>query len=88
MPPCPARLRACADMKFESADVNLIRFNLSMDPVAQHIQAIATPIAAPAGTGFVLESASVAPTGAIALAFNYGGPYVYENGRLMATCAI
>src|SRR5580692_12255947 len=37
-------------MKIESADVALIRFILSIDPVAQHMQAIATPIATPAGT--------------------------------------
>jgi hypothetical protein len=35
---------------------------------------------APSGAGFVLESAAVAPTGQIAIAFSYGGPYAFEAG--------
>jgi hypothetical protein len=34
----------------------------------------------PSGSGFVLESAAVAPTGQIAIAFNYGGAYTFEAG--------
>jgi hypothetical protein len=46
----------------------------AFDPTTANSLGPAQPLfAAPAGAGFVLESASIAPTGEIALAFNYGG---------------
>jgi hypothetical protein len=64
----------------DAGPVNFV-YVQAFDPTSATSLGPAQPLfAAPAGTGFVLESASVAPTGAIALAFNYGGPYVYENG--------
>jgi hypothetical protein len=46
----------------------------AFDPTTANSLGPAQPLfAAPTGAGFVLESASVAPTGEIALAFNYGG---------------
>ena len=53
----------------------------AFDPATANSLGAAQPLfAAPNGTGFVLESASVAPTGQIALAFSYGGAFAYDNG--------
>jgi hypothetical protein len=53
----------------------------AFDPTTANSLGPAQPLfAAPDGSGFVLDSASIAPTGEIALAFSYGGPYSYING--------
>jgi hypothetical protein len=57
----------------DAATVNLV-YVQAFDPTTANSLGPAQPLfAAPAGPGFVLESASIAPTGEIALAFNYGG---------------
>jgi hypothetical protein len=51
------------------------------DPATANSRGPAQPLfATPPGAGFALESASIAPTGEIAIAFNYGGGYVYRGG--------
>jgi hypothetical protein len=47
---------------------------------AKSLGAAKTLFDAPDGAGFVLDSASVAPTGEVALAFSYGGPFSYTKG--------
>ena len=58
----------------------------AFDPTTANSLGSAQPLfTAPNGTGFALESASVAPTGQIALAFNYGGDFYYQNGASLQT---
>jgi len=57
----------------DAGTVNLV-YGQAFDPTTANSLGPAQPLfTAPAGAGFVLESASIAPTGQIALAFNYGG---------------
>jgi hypothetical protein len=64
----------------DAGTVNLV-YVQAFDPTTASSMGPAQPLfTAPAGAGFALESASVAPTGQIALAFNYGGGYPYQSG--------
>jgi hypothetical protein len=65
----------------DAGTVNLV-YVQAFDPATANSMGPAQPLfTAPAGSGFALESASVAPTGQIALAFNYGGGYAYQSGN-------
>ncbi len=58
----------------------------AFDPMTANSLGPAQPLfTAPAGAGFVLASASIAPTGQIALAFNYGGSPNWANASTTQT---
>jgi hypothetical protein len=71
----------------DAGTVNLVyvqAFDLSANPMGAP-QPVFT---APAGDGFVLESASIAPTGQIALTFNYGNTFHYQVGNTAGQLAL
>ncbi|HXX66715.1 MAG TPA: hypothetical protein VEK07_06020 [Polyangiaceae bacterium] len=54
----------------------------AFDPTTANSLGSSQPLfAAPPGSGLVVDSAAIAPTGEIALAFSYGGPFHYSTGN-------
>ena len=63
----------------DAGTVNVV-YVQAFDPTTANPLGPARPLfTAPPGSGLVVESASIAPTGEIALAFRYGGPWGYAD---------